>query len=74
MSQQYFGRKLKILLSKAGIDNIHRFSPHCLRAGGACDLFLDGVPVDLIKKLGRWLSDSFLRYLKVSNADVIQKI
>ena len=72
LSQQKFGRLLKKVLKLANIKFAHGSGPHMLRAGGACDLFLEGVHIDIIKKLGRWLSDSFLRYLKVDVTDFLK--
>ena len=46
----------------------HRLLPnlvgsHSLRAGGAMAIYLNGVDITTIKKLGRWLSNSFLVYI-----------
>ena len=35
---------------------------HSFRIGGTTELLLSGVPPDVVKKMGRWASDSFLRY------------
>ena len=40
-----------------------RMGTHSLRIGGASALLHAGVPVDIIKRWGRWKSDSFQRYL-----------
>lgn len=40
-----------------------RVSAHSLRAGGAMALKLAGVNTDLIKKVGRWSSDTWLTYI-----------
>ncbi|RDB24633.1 hypothetical protein Hypma_008189 [Hypsizygus marmoreus] len=37
-------------------------SGHCFRIGGTTFLLLAGVPPDIVKLMGRWSSDSFLRY------------
>jgi hypothetical protein len=47
---------------KNGFD-IHRIGPHSLRASGAMQLKLNGVDIALIKKLGRWSSDTWELYL-----------
>jgi hypothetical protein len=39
-----------------------RVTGHCFRIGGTTELLLAGVPPDVVKKMGRWNSDSFLRY------------
>ena len=40
-----------------------RVSLHLLRAGGAVALAVNGKSRDMIKKIGRWLSDTFLMYV-----------
>ncbi|KAF9224483.1 hypothetical protein BS17DRAFT_641968, partial [Gyrodon lividus] len=35
---------------------------HSFRIGGTTELLLTGVPPDIVKALGRWSSDAFLRY------------
>ncbi|KAF5373349.1 hypothetical protein D9615_007467 [Tricholomella constricta] len=37
-------------------------SGHCFRISGTTQLLLAGVPPDIVKVMGRWTSDSFLRY------------
>ena len=39
------------------------YSVHAMRTGRASDLLAAGVPVDTIKKLGRWKSSAIFRYL-----------
>ncbi|KAF7972865.1 hypothetical protein HWV62_16908 [Athelia sp. TMB] len=39
-----------------------RSTGHSFRIGGTTELLLSGVPPDVVKALGRWSSDSFLRY------------
>ena len=36
---------------------------HSLRAGGAMAMYLNGVPHDTVRKMGRWQSDTFLMYI-----------
>jgi hypothetical protein len=38
-------------------------STHSLRAGGATALFIAGVPIETIRLLGRWQSDTVFRYI-----------
>jgi hypothetical protein len=40
------------------------YSTHSLRAGGATDLLRANVPLEVIKKAGRWRSDEVLKYLR----------
>ncbi|KAJ7749078.1 hypothetical protein DFH07DRAFT_746906 [Mycena maculata] len=39
-----------------------RSTGHCFRIGGTTELLLAGVPPDVVKMMGRWSSDAFLRY------------
>lgn len=41
-----------------------QFSGHSMRAGGATDLFRQGVPYATVKKFGRWKSDAALLYFR----------
>lgn len=45
--------------STAGFKTV---SGHSFRIGGTTEMLLSGVPPDVVKALGRWSSDSFLRY------------
>ena len=40
------------------------YSGHSPRAGGATDLFIQKVPLAVVKKFGRWLSDAVLLYFR----------
>ena len=44
--------------------SLTRIGSHSLRAGGAVHLKLCGYDHDIIKKLGRWTSDTYLRYIQ----------
>jgi hypothetical protein len=46
-----------------------RFGSHSFRIGGATALLHAGVQVEVIKRWGRWVSDSFQRYLWDANED-----
>ena len=46
-----------------------RFGTHSLRIGGATALLHAGVHIDIIKRWGRWVSDSFQRYLWEAEED-----
>lgn len=41
------------------------FGGHSLRAGGATELALQGIPEALIRRIGRWSSDAWERYIRV---------
>ena len=40
------------------------YSGHSLRAGGATDIFVARTPYYVIKKIGRWLTDSAMIYYR----------
>ena len=42
---------------------LSRVGSHSLRAGGAVALAVNGASRDMIKKIGRWSSDTFLMYI-----------
>lgn len=52
-------RRVTAILAK---HKFPRITGHCFRIGGTTELLLQGVPPDIVKLLGRWTSDSFLRY------------
>lgn len=67
-----YRRSLKILRTKlatAGID-IATYRGLSYRKGGATALAAAGVPEAIIKVIGRWKSDTFLRYISMSSADI----
>lgn len=41
----------------------HRITGHCFRIGGSTFYLASGVPLDVVKKFGRWRSRAFLEYL-----------
>ena len=51
---------------------------HSIRSGGAMAMFLSGVPVVIIMRVGRWSSDAFLEYIRDQvesfTADVSRKM
>ena len=59
----HFRSCLKTILKIAGFNESY-YSTHSLRSGCSCDLYDLGVPIDTIKKLGRWKSNAVYRYLK----------
>jgi integrase len=44
-------------------DNLTRIRAHSLRASGAMALKLNGYDKEIIMKIGRWSSDTFLTYI-----------
>lgn len=62
-SKSWFRRMLQKVIVKLGF-NPSMYSGHSLRAGGATDLFIIGVPYPKIKLYGRWKSDAALVYYR----------
>ena len=54
---------LASLSTQLGLD--HKFTSHSLRAGGATNAFLAGVPPEIIKLLGFWKSDCYQQYIRM---------
>lgn len=69
------GRKCltkKVFLSRCNdiwaLEGLPRISGHSFRIGGTTHLLESGVAPDVVKKTGRWSSDSFLRYWRGSDS------
>ena len=54
---------LRLMLKRKGYKE-YLYSFHGIRTGRARDLLKLGIPVENIKKLGRWISNAVFRYLK----------
>jgi hypothetical protein len=54
---------LKKSLLFAGID-CSRFSSHSFRIGAATNLYMVGLPDDLIMRMGRWISSDYRGYIR----------
>jgi hypothetical protein len=48
-------------------DGIQRITGHSFRIGGTTAFLMAGVDSDIVKKMGRWSSDAFLRYWRNVN-------
>ena len=59
----HFNKILKKCLVKAKL-NDRLYTSHCFRSGRSSDLLQMGVPIDLIKKLGRWHSNYVCTYFR----------
>ena len=44
--------------------NVDEIGTHSIRSGAAMAMYLGGVPVFAIQMIGRWSSDSFMRYIR----------
>ena len=64
MTCRQFQNKLRFFIGKIeGLDP-QAFSNHSLRRGGCMFSFLSGVPPEIIKLMGNWKSDAYLKYLE----------
>ena len=59
----FFNTLLKLAVKQAGLNPRH-YSSHSLRSGAATTAANTGVPPYLIKKLGRWRSDTYTAYVR----------
>ena len=70
VTQALFAKKLKLTLEKAGFDP-NLYSGHSFRRGAATHAYNNGCDSTMIKYLGDWSSDCFLRYVWV---DIDQRL
>ena len=68
MSKSVFSKRLASLAAKVGIEG--KVSPHSLRIGAATVAWTEGFSDSQIQALGRWKSNAFLRYIRVSPASI----
>ena len=82
LSSPYVRSRLRAIVAVMGEDKLG-FKPesmglHSIRSGGAMAMFLSGVPVVIIMRVGRWSSDAFLEYIRDQiesfTADVSKKM
>ena len=71
LSRDTFIHFLCILLEKLGYDN-SKFSGHSFRIGASTSAAACGVEDHFIQTLGRWSSDGYIRYIRISN-NIIRK-
>ena len=69
LSRQYFLQHLRVLLQIAGY-NPDLYNGHSFRIGAATTAAQAGVPDHLIKTLGRWKSDCYVRYIRTSLTNI----
>ena len=60
---EHLRKCLKRILKLAGYDE-SLYTVHSLRSGRSCDLLELGVPIEIIKIIGRWRSNAIYTYLK----------
>ena len=63
LTYRAFVNKLRLALVAAGIPNVQRYGGHSQRRGGCTFSFMCGIPIPVIKTLGMWRSDCYLKYL-----------
>ena len=63
-----FQKMIRSLINKIG-GNPSMYSTHSFRRGGATFAFQSQVPGELIKHVGDWHSDAYLRYLSFTLED-----
>ena len=73
LTHSMFVNKLKILLSRAGMDP-SLYSGHSFRRGGASFAFEAGVSPDLINMQGDWRSEAYQRYIVIPHTTKISAI
>jgi len=69
---RWLSERIKTAVNSIGLD-ASRFANHSLRAGGATDLFVAGVPYYVVKRMGRWKSDAAMIYYRDED-DVADKV
>lgn len=64
LTRDYFTPRLMAISALAGFGNLN-IKSHSFRIGAATSASMMGYPDDYIKRLGRWRSDAFLRYVRI---------
>jgi len=59
LTKKSFLKRCNSVWSSRGLPHL---SGHSFRIGGNTEFLLRGVPPDVVKRMGRWSSDAFLRY------------
>ena len=63
LTYKKFQEKTRRVLAAAGVPRSDTYRSHSYRRGGTTFSFLCGIPTPIIKTLGMWRSDSYLRYI-----------
>lgn len=63
LTRYQFSSILAKCISKLGLSTVF-FKTHSFRIGRATDLAINGLSADTIKKLGRWSSNTFYKYIR----------
>jgi integrase len=67
LTHSAFVKRLKLVLARNGVDSAN-YAAHSFRRGGATFAYAAGVGDALIKALGDWRSNAYLRYIELSTA------
>ena len=62
----------QVMLTAAGIPEVHKYKGHSFRKGGATSLHTAGVPDSVIRIMGRWRSFAFARYVDTPMHTIIE--
>ncbi|XP_071100692.1 uncharacterized protein [Haliotis cracherodii] len=71
LTRSFFIQKLKHTLSMTGYDQ-EKYNGHSFRIGAATSASTANIPDHLIKTLGRWSSDCYVRYIRVPKSSIAQ--
>ena len=61
--------ELRTLLPACGVTHPLEYASHSFRIGAATSAAIAGVPEHRIRHMGRWKSDSVLRYIRVDSGE-----
>jgi len=67
---QFFTRRQLVTLLNLALPNVPNINTHSFRIGGASAALSSGASDSMIRSLGRWTSDCYLRYLRISDNDI----
>ncbi|KAK7481961.1 hypothetical protein BaRGS_00026764 [Batillaria attramentaria] len=73
LSSEASRRRLATLFSACGLP-CDQYNTHNLRRGGATWLICAGVPLEVVKKLGDWKSDSIIRHITPDSGQILQTL
>ena len=72
LTRQFFLQHLKTVLQSLGLDHSRLGQGHSFRIGAASSCSKAGIEDHLIKKLGRWSSNCYIRYIHTPLSAVSQ--
>ena len=64
LSYRFFQKKLRQTLETAGCEDVTSYSSHSFCRGSTTFSFLCGIPPVVIRLLGNWRSDCYLKYIE----------